>query len=78
MIAFWVVLMIAATVLFVGYPLLESTIESEAAIEEEVARLRKKQERDRELFCPDCGADYRPKDKFCQHCGSRLNDRRSR
>jgi hypothetical protein len=78
MIAFWAFLLIIATLVFVGYPLLRSLPESEATIEEEVARLRREAGRGRRLACPKCGASYGPGDKFCHRCGSKLDIRRSK
>jgi hypothetical protein len=78
MIAFWTFLLIVATLVFVGYPLFKSLPESEADIEEEVARLRRKTGRDRKLACLKCGASYGPGDKFCHRCGSKLDIQRSK
>lgn len=78
MIVFWAFLLIIATLVFVGYPLLKSLPDSEAAIEEEVARLRRKAGRGKKLACPKCDANYEPGDKFCYRCGSKLDIRRGK
>jgi len=76
MIIFLAFLLIVATLIFVGYPLVRPLLgpESEASIEEEVARLRRETRRSTKLACYKCGASYnRPGDKFCHYCGSKLD-----
>lgn len=63
--------LVIATFLFVGYPLLKPLPESEDAIEQEVARLRRAKAGGK-LACHRCGYNYVEGDRFCQSCGAKL------
>ena len=67
-------LLVAATLMFLAYPLLKPAEQSGLDdIEAEVARRRKQTAGDRRvLTCSKCGANYLPGDRFCQRCGSKL------
>lgn len=83
MIVFWILVLVTATLLFVGYPFLKPAPRTGKAgagdaIEQEVMALRQKRSSSHQGYCSQCGVALRPSDRFCPECGAKVAQKERR